>query len=124
MGVINELKVKLADFGLARMMSVPVEKLSSNVVTLWYRAPELLLGESQYDYKIDVWSVGCIFYYLITKEVLFSSNSEEEMLEEIGMKMKRPKNQSYIDKFKEKEIIIEKENIFDQLSNDIDKEGL
>lgn len=50
--------VKLADFGLAKKM---VNKLSTTkVVTLWYRAPELLLGLRSYSSKIDVWSVGCV----------------------------------------------------------------
>lgn len=53
-------EVKIADFGLARIPVGHNPKLSKNVVTLWYRAPEVLYGERQYTVKIDMWSVGYI----------------------------------------------------------------
>lgn len=53
--------LKLADFGLARAMGGPTEKFTSNVVTRWYRAPELLFGSRHYSEEIDVWAVGVIF---------------------------------------------------------------
>lgn len=65
----NRGEVKIADFGLARVKTN--ERLTQNVVTFWYRAPELLLGKVQYDEKIDVWSLGCVFAELMTNEVLF-----------------------------------------------------
>jgi serine/threonine protein kinase len=46
------------------------------VVTLWYRAPELLLGDRHYNEKIDIWSIGCIFYELISCEILFKGDKE------------------------------------------------
>jgi serine/threonine protein kinase len=46
------------------------------VVTLWYRAPELLLGEEEYSAAIDIWSIGCIFAEIVTKKPLFSGDSE------------------------------------------------
>ncbi|KAJ1510256.1 cyclin-dependent serine/threonine protein kinase [Coelomomyces lativittatus] len=54
-------ELKLADFGLARTFGIPVRHYSDEVVTLWYRAPDVLLGSKQYSTSIDLWSVGCIF---------------------------------------------------------------
>ncbi|KAG5040633.1 hypothetical protein JHK85_013109 [Glycine max] len=53
--------LKLADFGLARAFGIPVRTFTHEVVTLWYRAPEILLGSRQYSTPVDIWSVGCIF---------------------------------------------------------------
>jgi serine/threonine protein kinase len=71
--------VKLADFGLARMVQ-PGGDYTNRVVTLWYRAPELLLGETNYDGKVDVWSAGCLFAEMLTKgkeKTLFPGNSTD-----------------------------------------------
>lgn len=68
--------IKLADFGLARSMALPLRVCTKEVVTLWYRAPELLLGSEIYGPAIDIWSLGCIFYEMLTKKVLFSGDSE------------------------------------------------
>ncbi|EPZ32722.1 Pkinase-domain-containing protein [Rozella allomycis CSF55] len=61
-------ELKLADFGLARAYGVPVRSYSNEVVTLWYRAPELLLGSRHYSTSIDIWSCGCIFAGTPTQE--------------------------------------------------------
>lgn len=53
-------ELKLADFGLARAFGIPVNTFSNEVVTLWYRAPDVLLGSRNYCTSIDMWSVGCI----------------------------------------------------------------
>lgn len=53
--------IKLADFGLARAFGLPVKTYTHEVVTLWYRAPEILLGCKEYSTPIDIWSIGCIF---------------------------------------------------------------
>ena len=53
--------LKIADFGLARGFGIPVKNYTNEVVTLWYRAPEILLGETEYGMDIDVWSIGVIF---------------------------------------------------------------
>ena len=53
--------MKLADFGLARAFGLPVKTYTHEVVTLWYRAPEILLGAHEYSTPIDIWSIGCIF---------------------------------------------------------------
>jgi len=53
--------IKLADFGLARAFGLPVKTYTHEVVTLWYRAPEILLGQKQYSTPVDIWSIGCIY---------------------------------------------------------------
>ncbi|SCV04229.1 LANO_0G08944g1_1 [Lachancea nothofagi CBS 11611] len=60
-------QLKLADFGLARNMGSPQEFLTSNVVTRWYRAPELLFGAKHYTGAVDMWSVGVIFAELMLR---------------------------------------------------------
>lgn len=72
--------IKLADFGLARTMAVPVRIYTKEVVTLWYRAPEILLGSKYYGPAVDIWSLGCIFYEMLTKRVLFPGDSEIDQL--------------------------------------------
>ena len=52
---------QLADFGLARAKSVPTKTYSNEVVTLWYRPPDVLLGSTDYNTSLDIWGVGCIF---------------------------------------------------------------
>jgi serine/threonine protein kinase len=53
--------LKLADFGLARGFGIPVRKYTHEVVTLWYRPPDVLLGSTKYSTQVDMWGVGCIF---------------------------------------------------------------
>jgi serine/threonine protein kinase len=66
-------EVKLADFGLARLYSAEDRQrpYTNKVITLWYRPPELLLGEERYGPAIDVWSCGCILGELFWKKPLF-----------------------------------------------------
>lgn len=66
-------QVKIADFGLARIFQSPLRRLSDDgeVVTIWYRAPELLLGSKHYTRAIDIFAVGCIFYELLQCAPLF-----------------------------------------------------
>lgn len=61
----REGHIKLADFGLARMIGVPVRTYTHEVVTLWYRAPEVLLGTKLYTCALDIWSLGCIFAEMV-----------------------------------------------------------
>jgi serine/threonine protein kinase len=55
---------------------VPLRTYTHEVVTLWYRAPEILLGGKQYSTPVDVWSIGCIFAEMIRGEALFRGDSE------------------------------------------------
>ncbi|CAG13346.1 unnamed protein product, partial [Tetraodon nigroviridis] len=79
--LINEKgELKLADFGLARAKSVPTKTYSNEVVTLWYRPPDVLLGSTEYSTSIDMWGVGCIFYEMITGRPLFPGSTVEDEL--------------------------------------------
>uniref|UniRef100_A0A3B3QMP4 cyclin-dependent kinase n=1 Tax=Paramormyrops kingsleyae TaxID=1676925 RepID=A0A3B3QMP4_9TELE len=79
--LINERgELKLADFGLARAKSIPTKTYSNEVVTLWYRPPDILLGSTDYSTQIDMWGVGCIFYEMSTGRPLFPGSTVEEEL--------------------------------------------
>uniref|UniRef100_A0A8C5CDC2 Protein kinase domain-containing protein n=1 Tax=Gadus morhua TaxID=8049 RepID=A0A8C5CDC2_GADMO len=79
--LINEKgELKLADFGLARAKSVPTKTYSNEVVTLWYRPPDVLLGSTEYSTPIDMWGVGCIFYEMVTGRPLFPGSTVEDEL--------------------------------------------
>lgn len=80
---VSHTNVKVADFGLARSFLPPFKAYTDKVVTLWYRAPELLLGVSSYSTGIDMWSVGCIFAEMLTREPLFRAESEIGLLHKI-----------------------------------------
>ena len=73
-------ELKLADFGLARAFGIPVTTYSSEVVTLWYRAPDVLLGSRAYTTSIDVWSAGCVIGEMYTGKPLFAGSSNEDQL--------------------------------------------
>ncbi|XP_053117751.1 cyclin-dependent kinase 6 isoform X2 [Hemicordylus capensis] len=79
--VTSNGQIKLADFGLARIYSFQMA-LTSVVVTLWYRAPEVLL-QSSYATPVDLWSVGCIFAEMFRRKPLFRGNSDVDQLGKI-----------------------------------------
>ncbi|WBW74158.1 serine/threonine protein kinase Cdk11 [Schizosaccharomyces osmophilus] len=79
----NTGEIKVADFGLARPTSEPKSKLTRVVVTLWYRAPELLLGTPSYGREIDMWSIGCIFAEMVNRSPLFPGKNELDQLHKI-----------------------------------------
>ncbi|XP_037881959.1 cyclin-dependent kinase-like 1 [Glossina fuscipes] len=72
-------QVKLCDFGFARMLS-PGENYTDYVATRWYRAPELLVGDTQYGTPVDVWAIGCLFAELIRGEALWPGRSDVDQL--------------------------------------------
>ncbi|KAI9197403.1 kinase-like domain-containing protein [Polychytrium aggregatum] len=75
--------LKLADFGLARAVGVPLRTYTHEVITLWYRAPEILLGSKHYSTAVDMWSVGTIFAEMAMREALFPGDSEIDELFQI-----------------------------------------
>jgi cell division cycle 2-like protein len=80
----NRGEIKLADFGMARHFSSPPPlNLTQLVVTLWYRAPELLLGATTYGTPVDMWSIGCIFGELLSKQPLLQGKNEVDQLSRI-----------------------------------------
>ncbi|XP_035669414.1 cyclin-dependent kinase 1-like [Branchiostoma floridae] len=86
----NKGIIKLADFGLARAFGIPVRVYTHEVVTLWYRAPEVLLGGARYSTPIDIWSIGTIFAEMATKRPLFHGDSEIDQLFRIFRTMGTP----------------------------------
>lgn len=88
--VSKEGVLKLADFGLARAFGIPVKNYTNEVVTLWYRAPDILLGSKNYSTSIDIWSIGCIFVEMINLKPLFPGNSEQDQLKKIFKVMGTP----------------------------------
>lgn len=80
----NTGQIKLADFGMARQFGDPMPPhLTQLVVTLWYRAPELLLGAEKYDQSIDIWSLGCIMGELLKNEPMLPGKNEVDELARI-----------------------------------------
>jgi len=73
-------ELKLADFGLARAYGIPVKNYSHEVVTLWYRAPDVLMGSTHYPATIDLWSSGCIFAEMATGKPLFPGTGNNDQL--------------------------------------------
>ncbi|KAJ3035604.1 Cyclin-dependent kinase 2 [Rhizophlyctis rosea] len=72
----HEGNLKLADFGLARTFGIPLRTYTHEVVTLWYRAPEILLGSKHYSTVVDMWTVGCIFAELCSGRPFFGGDSQ------------------------------------------------
>lgn len=79
----REGQLKLADFGLARAFGIPVRSYTHEVVTLWYRAPDILMASRKYSTPVDIWSVGCIFAEMCNGRPLFSGTSEADQLDKI-----------------------------------------
>ena len=71
----------LADFGLARKFGYPLKPMTPIVVTLWYRAPELLLGAKVQTPAVDIWACGCILGELLENKPLLPGKSEIHQLE-------------------------------------------
>jgi len=87
--------IKLADFGLARAFGIPVRVYTHEVVTLWYRAPEILLGSAKYSCPIDIWSVGTIIAEMINMKPLFQGDSEIDQLFKIFRVLGTPTEENW-----------------------------
>ncbi|XP_021297529.1 probable serine/threonine-protein kinase At1g54610 isoform X2 [Herrania umbratica] len=82
--VNNQGVLKLGDFGLANILtSRNRQQLTSRVVTLWYRPPELLMGSTSYEVSVDLWSVGCVFAELLMGKPILKGRTEVEQLHKI-----------------------------------------
>ncbi|XP_054835946.1 cyclin-dependent kinase 18 isoform X1 [Eublepharis macularius] len=88
-------ELKLADFGLARAKSVPTKTYSNEVVTLWYRPPDVLLGSTEYSTPIDMWGVGCIHYEMVTGRPMFPGSTVKEELHLIFRLLGTPTEESW-----------------------------
>ncbi|AAS54249.2 AGL242Cp [Eremothecium gossypii ATCC 10895] len=92
----NKGQLKLGDFGLARAFGIPVNTFSSEVVTLWYRAPDVLMGSRTYCTSIDIWSCGCILAEMIMGKALFPGTNDDEQLKLIFETMGTPTEQTWV----------------------------
>nr|XP_022315576.1 cyclin-dependent kinase-like 4 isoform X11 [Crassostrea virginica] len=72
--------VKLCDFGFARTLAQPGETYTDYVATRWYRAPELLVGDTKYGRAVDIWAIGCLVAEMLTGEPLFPGDSDIDQL--------------------------------------------
>uniref|UniRef100_UPI00398E90B8 cyclin-dependent kinase-like 1 isoform X2 n=1 Tax=Pristiophorus japonicus TaxID=55135 RepID=UPI00398E90B8 len=72
--------IKLCDFGFARILTGPGDDYTDYVATRWYRAPELLVGDTQYGPPVDVWAIGCVFAELISGNPLWPGRSDVDQL--------------------------------------------
>ncbi|KAJ2894200.1 Negative regulator of the PHO system [Zalerion maritima] len=94
--LINKLgQLKLGDFGLARAFGIPVNTFSNEVVTLWYRAPDVLLGSRTYSTSIDIWSAGCIMAEMFTGRPLFPGTANEDQILRIFRIMGTPTERTW-----------------------------
>jgi cyclin-dependent kinase len=92
--------VKIGDFGLARGYGIPVKNYTHEVVTLWYRPPDVLLGNKTYGTTVDMWSIGCIFAEMVTGKPLFAGNTETDQLKKI-FQIRGTPNEKYAPQLKE-----------------------
>uniref|UniRef100_A0AA96NL09 [RNA-polymerase]-subunit kinase n=1 Tax=Phyllostachys edulis TaxID=38705 RepID=A0AA96NL09_PHYED len=81
--VSNDGELKVADFGLANLFSPSAQPLTSRVVTLWYRPPELLLGATAYEPSVDLWSAGCVFAEMYARRPILQGRTEVEQIHKI-----------------------------------------
>ncbi|KAH9387035.1 cyclin-dependent kinase 2 [Nematocida major] len=88
--ITEDNQIKLADFGLGRSIGIPLHTLTNEVVTLWYRAPEILLGAKNYSMAVDVWSLGCIIAELVLLRPLFPGDSEIDQIYKIFQSLGTP----------------------------------
>merc|ERR1719172_500348 len=86
----SRMRLKIADFGLARAFTVPVPKYTHEVVTVWYRPPEILLGSPLYSVPVDLWSIGCVFAEMASGAPLFAGDSEIDTIFKIFKKLGTP----------------------------------
>uniref|UniRef100_A0A3B4XTN8 mitogen-activated protein kinase n=1 Tax=Seriola lalandi dorsalis TaxID=1841481 RepID=A0A3B4XTN8_SERLL len=89
-------ELKLADFGLARSKSIPSQTFSSEVVTLWYRPPDVLLGSTDYSTALDMWGAGCIFIEMLQGAPAFPGVTDVfEQLRKIWTVLSVPSEESW-----------------------------
>lgn len=92
-----EGRLKIADFGLARAFSIPIRPYTKEVLTLWYRSPEILLGCLEYNTSVDIWSIGCIFAEMYLKKPIFQGDYDIDQLYKIFQIMGTPSPKNWSD---------------------------
>jgi cyclin-dependent kinase len=115
--LMNNGILKIADFGLARGYGIPVKNYTHEVVTLWYRPPDVLLGSKTYGTTVDIWSIGCIFAEMVTGKPLFMGKSESDQLKKI-FKIRGTPSDNYASSLKELSEWGVGENVFEPWPED------
>ncbi|KAJ2796448.1 hypothetical protein H4S07_006219 [Coemansia furcata] len=87
--------LRVADFGLARKYGSPLGHMTGLVVTLWYRAPELLFGAKEYSAAVDMWSVGCIFAELLVHKPFLQGRGEIDQISKIFAAVGTPTQETW-----------------------------
>ncbi|KAJ5730140.1 uncharacterized protein N7483_004648 [Penicillium malachiteum] len=82
--IASDGEVKLADFGLARSFADPYLNMTHQVITRWYRPPELLYGARQYSGAVDVWSMGMVFAELLLRVPFVAGNTDLDQISKIN----------------------------------------
>ena len=93
--ISKDNKLKITDFGLARGYGLPIKNFRNDVVSLWYRAPDILLGNENYERSVDMWSIGCIFAEMVNGSILFKGFSEKEQVRKIFEILGTPTEKTY-----------------------------
>jgi len=88
-------RVAICDFGLARTYQDPLKSMTMPVITLWYRPPELLFGDSVYGPAVDMWSIGCILGELITKDAILQGQGEIDQIDRIFKLVGSPSEENW-----------------------------
>lgn len=73
----------MIDYGMAKEIEFEDRPMTNEVGSLYYRAPELLLGSKRYDFSVDVWSLGCVFYEMLMRKVLFKGENQLDQVKKI-----------------------------------------
>lgn len=107
--IAGDGEVKLADFGLARSFSDPYFAMTSNVITRWYRPPELLFGARHYSGAVDVWSVGCVFAELVLRTPFLAGETEMHQISLICKAIGTPTDENWPGVTKLPEYTVDKE---------------
>ena len=108
--------LKVADFGLARIDGFPIKKYSHDAVTLWYRAPDIILGNVLYGFTADMWSAGVLFAQMITGDLLFHGRDDATQLHAIFSFLGHPtpeKNFPSMYKYRKSDVLLQN-IIFDE----------
>ncbi|SJL03988.1 related to KIN28-cyclin-dependent ser/thr protein kinase [Armillaria ostoyae] len=93
--IASDGQLKIADFGLARDFADPGYKMTCQVITRWYRPPELLFGCRYYSTAVDIWSVGCIFAELMLRTPYLAGESDMDQLKTIFRALGTPTEQDW-----------------------------
>jgi len=87
--------LKICDFGLSRLYSVPAHQYTSDVITLWYRSFELLVGVRDYDISCDIWSAGCIIAEMVSGKPLFAGDTAMDQIYKIISILGTPNEENF-----------------------------